>query len=119
MRQNCPDCQAAIGELHHEGCDIERCPKCGVQRLSCNCARALTDDERMPWTGKWPGEAECEEYGWYCYWDSNGAGDPAQNYGWVRCGKDHPKAGCDLNRLFVECTWSPQLQKWVRVRKEN
>ena len=33
----CHDCNARIGEYHHPGCDMERCPKCGCQLISCNC----------------------------------------------------------------------------------
>lgn len=33
----CHDCGAKAGQFHHWGCDMERCPKCGHQLLSCDC----------------------------------------------------------------------------------
>lgn len=33
----CHDCGAAIGEMHHPRCDMEECPRCGGQLLSCPC----------------------------------------------------------------------------------
>src|SRR4051794_1913731 len=33
----CHDCNAALGEYHHEFCDAEECPRCGGQRLGCDC----------------------------------------------------------------------------------
>lgn len=34
---NCHDCGAPPGGLHHLGCDMERCPACGHQLISCGC----------------------------------------------------------------------------------
>ena len=31
----CHDCDAADGELHTKGCDMEVCPACDGQRLQC------------------------------------------------------------------------------------
>ena len=33
----CGDCGAKPGFLHHWGCDCERCPKCGMQMIACEC----------------------------------------------------------------------------------
>ena len=33
----CHDCNASKGTLHHTNCDVEECPKCKTQLLSCAC----------------------------------------------------------------------------------
>jgi hypothetical protein len=33
----CHDCNAKPAHKHHPGCDMERCPKCGGQLISCRC----------------------------------------------------------------------------------
>jgi hypothetical protein len=59
----CPDCGTAPGDLHLDECDIERCPYCVQQLVSCDCRRPPRR-HRIPWTGEWPGEWECREWGW-------------------------------------------------------
>ena len=33
----CHDCSARIGQRHHFMCDMEQCPRCGGQFLTCEC----------------------------------------------------------------------------------
>lgn len=35
--ERCGDCGAEYGQYHHYGCDIERCPVCGMQMIGCEC----------------------------------------------------------------------------------
>ena len=33
----CHDCGVIVDGFHHEGCDIEECPRCHAQLFSCDC----------------------------------------------------------------------------------
>ena len=33
----CHDCGAVKGQIHIAGCDVEECPNCHEQALSCDC----------------------------------------------------------------------------------
>ena len=36
----CHDCGITNGQYHTPGCDVERCPKCGNQAITCDCSFA-------------------------------------------------------------------------------
>ena len=36
-QRKCHDCGVKWGKYHKPGCDMERCPKCGGQLISCDC----------------------------------------------------------------------------------
>jgi len=108
----CPVCEAGPGQFHKEGCDNERCAKCGTQRVSCEPMRGcdgVYQPERIAWSGREPGEAECEQYGYYS--------KIVPEKGWVACDKDDPDAQPDLNRLIMECVWDRQQKRYVKPDK--
>jgi hypothetical protein len=88
---HCPDCGVSPGTNHSDGCDIEQCPYCGYQLISCPCECEPSIGDRLPWTGTWPGAAECQEYGWF---------------------KDKTE---DLNRLRSEAVWDQSLKRFIRL----
>jgi len=40
---SCHDCgiENHVGNIHHQGCDVERCPRCEGQALACACEKYL------------------------------------------------------------------------------
>jgi hypothetical protein len=88
--------------MHMDGCDVERCPDCGHQLISCDCEEITHD--RLPWDGEWPGKKECREFDLWCRW-----GPP-----WIPCDRKHPDATEDLNRLDEVAKWDAAARRYVR-----
>ena len=58
----CPDCAVVPGQPHREGCDVERCSACGMQRIAY-CHESEHDPLFSRWTGIWPTDAEAQFVG--------------------------------------------------------
>ncbi len=41
----CHDCNVKQNSYHHPGCDMERCPKCHGQLISCGCLDEMEIEE--------------------------------------------------------------------------
>jgi len=67
-------------------------------------------DDRIPWTGDWPGTQACIEFGWFakCI--------PGKT-GWQPCGADEPDATPDLNRLYVNAAWDRKGKRFVKKQQ--
>lgn len=123
----CHDCKAEPGELHQDGCDVEQCPACGGQMITCGCpvstrwgspGRRPPDQERLPWTGEWPGAADCREYGFWCRWEDGKAEFPhLLGKGWTPCSATDPGAREHLGRLHEECRWDPKRRRFVLMQR--
>lgn len=59
---DCPGCNVKPGQPHREGCDIERCSGCGLQRINY-CHEDIHDPLFARWTGIWPTDAEAKAVG--------------------------------------------------------
>lgn len=119
--RTCPDCGVEPGLTHLGGCDVARCKVCGSQAMGCD---EHAGAPATLWTGRWPGEVECEELGlWGFYMPPRRR---SSSLVWVPCSApDHPRgANHDLNRLFMmgvrgEIVWSPDQERFVIPTKET
>ena len=103
--QSCPDCCAAIGTLHKEGCDISRCKIHGRQLFQCLLSQKADDCISTRFNGYYPGTLEAFERDWYTYLDENKT--------WTRCEANHPQAALDINRVMTELVWDSNQEKFI------
>lgn len=69
----CHDCGCREGEIHKWGCDMERCPDCGGQLITCDCAYARLGIDCSP--GTWAyvhGLTEDQEIEWLAILEEKG-----------------------------------------------
>jgi hypothetical protein len=123
----CLDCGATVGAPHTDGCDVARCLYDGGQRLMHEMVGGSPivvmgfggipiidadpnshDCGRDVWTGLWPGEAECKEFGWWVQDRCD------EGLGFAPCAPDAPGATEDLNRLYRDARWDRAAGRWRR-----
>lgn len=52
-RAICHDCDCQEGQFHSPGCDMEQCPFCGGQLISCDCACRILGIDHSEGTRAW------------------------------------------------------------------
>ena len=120
-RPRCPGCGAAVGEQHDRVCDVARCRATGMQWMACDVfgagatesgvtvtdvtGAAVVAHEPDAWTGRWPGEEDCERLGFLARF--------VPGRGWVTCAADDPGAEPDFDRLHAEARWDTARGRWV------
>ena len=78
VNEECHDCGIINGNIHHWGCDMERCPICDGQMIACDCDWSdyqLGSTRRAKKAGKDIGNMED--------WDKVKAGEKCEAGGWT------------------------------------
>lgn len=131
LSSRCPDCSAKIAERHKSGCDVERCPLCEMQLISCDCVYKINGMNPFMLEREHPKiynegatdemwarfDVEVEKKGGYQIWTGewpgvaecrekgwycqDGFGPDPRWGGFCPCPSDAPDATEDLNRLAV------------------
>lgn len=139
IRDTCPDCGTGIGNTHVPGCDVERCPFCGVQMLQDRCGyrhfgidpETMQDTHPFIYEHGLPDEMQeaWEEHlrphllPWNGVWPGvlecreYGLWSKLTDHGWQRCHEDDPEASEDLTTLAFLATWDSSQKRYVILTK--
>jgi hypothetical protein len=66
----CHDCAVRAGQLHVVGCDVEVCPACGRQAISCSCCDDGTEEDGTYEEGTAADEDDSSAHSWWKWWSS-------------------------------------------------
>jgi len=101
----CHDCGVEEGQLHEWGCDVEVCPFCGRQLISCDCVYDLLGIRNpMLWSAASAylppfiyehGLTADQEYEWHVLLTRKG------RYPYVEYSMYCARCGCDIDEMFM------------------
>lgn len=132
----CGGCGVRPGELHVPGCDVERCPRCGLQAISCGCIyevcgitradlaeldpevymRGPSEDMHARWDAEWGRRRHPWTGEWPGVKECREYGlfaRSAPGRGYVPCRRDDPGASEDLNTLAMAGRWDVERARFV------
>jgi len=107
--KKCQDCKVSPDKIHKSNCDVETCPLCGLQLLTCGCdLTRVSDNDRIPWSGETHGCKDCREYDLWATF--------VKGRGWIPCDKRERGATEDLNTLMSspDFEWNQKEKRWMK-----
>ena len=100
----CHDCKVAPGGFHHPGCDVERCPRCEGQLLSCGCLASMDESNEMTENA----DDESPFIVQQLLHVPSGCGNCGHHYAWLGTDKESTRPGlaCASCQMVIEVEYS-------------
>jgi hypothetical protein len=108
---DCPDCKAAEGRWHKQGCKWEQCPYCGNFLTDCGpCQGWPPLDDRIVWQGCCPWLLACADLGLF---------ERQVDGQWEPCRAEDPGSQPDVLRFLHHYRWNREAKQFEPRRQRQ